>query len=140
MRRSHCLAGLLSVLTVTTLPAVAQNQATGGANVQEVIVTGSRIVRANLEAPTPVTIMDAGEIRATGITSIGDVLNDLPALRGTFTSANSTRFIGTAGVNHLDLRGLGPERTLVLVNGRRHVSRSDPPSGDGHANRAPAVR
>lgn len=122
MRISKILFALASgvVAAVSAKPAAAQEP-----EVQEVIVTGSRIVRTNLEAPTPVTTLDAQEIRATGVTSIGDVLNDLPALRGTFTSANSTRFIGTAGVNHLDLRGLGPERTLVLVNGRRHVSGTD---------------
>jgi outer membrane receptor protein involved in Fe transport len=93
--------------------------------IQEVIVTGSRIVTQNLEAPTPVTSLSGEELFSTGVTSVGDVLNDLPALRGTFTSANSTRFIGTAGVNFLDLRGLGTPRTLVLVNGRRHVAGTD---------------
>ena len=47
---------------------------------------------------------------------------ELPQLRGNFTLANSGRFIGTAGVGRLDLRGLGTDRTLVLINGRRHVS------------------
>ncbi|MGQ7367999.1 TonB-dependent receptor plug domain-containing protein, partial [Streptococcus suis] len=54
----------------------------------------------------------------------GDALNSLPALRSTYSQANSTRFIGTTGLNLLDLRGLGVSRTLVLVNGRRHVSSS----------------
>jgi outer membrane receptor for ferrienterochelin and colicin len=53
------------------------------------------------------------------------MLNELPAIRSTFSSSNSTRFIGTAGLNFLDLRGLGTTRTLVLVNGRRHVSSSE---------------
>ena len=58
----------------------------------------------------------------TGATSIGDTLNQLPALRSTFSQSNSTRFLGTSGLNLLDLRGLGTQRTLVLVNGRRHVA------------------
>ena len=52
---------------------------------------------------------------------MGDLLNDLPALRSTFSQSNSSRFLGTTGLNLLDLRGLGTQRTLVLVNGRRHV-------------------
>ncbi|HEX4736475.1 MAG TPA: TonB-dependent receptor [Allosphingosinicella sp.] len=59
-----------------------------------------------------------------GQASIGDALNDLPSLRSTFSQQNSGRFIGTAGQNFLDLRGLGTTRTLVLVNGRRHVTAS----------------
>ena len=127
MRISSFSSAFLFGLTAAATIAAAQDRATSQNQdvVQEVIVTGSRIIRTNLEAPTPVTTLDIGEIRSSGVTSIGDVLSDLPALRGTFTTANSTRFIGTAGVNHLDLRGLGQERTLVLVNGRRHVSASE---------------
>src|SRR5262245_51523459 len=66
--------------------------------VEEVVVTGSRIAHGNVEAATPVTELTADQLLSSGVTSIGDTLNDLPALRGTFTSANSTRFIGTAGV------------------------------------------
>ncbi|WP_350669188.1 TonB-dependent receptor plug domain-containing protein, partial [Pseudoalteromonas sp. TB6-MNA-CIBAN-0076] len=47
-----------------------------------------------------------------------------PALGNTYSMANSGRFIGTAGLNILDLRNMGTDRTLVLVNGKRHVSSS----------------
>ena len=67
---------------------------------------------------------DAEELPNQGQASIGDALNDLPSLRSTFSQQNSGRFIGTAGNNFLDLRGLGTTRTLVLVNGRRHVTAS----------------
>ncbi|HEU4781158.1 MAG TPA: TonB-dependent receptor plug domain-containing protein, partial [Steroidobacteraceae bacterium] len=87
----------------------------------EVVVTGSRIARPNLESPVPVTTISGEELFQTGNTSIGDLLNDLPALRSTFSQSNSSRFLGTTGLNLLDLRGLGTQRTLVLVNGRRHV-------------------
>ena len=72
----------------------------------------------------PVTSVSAVELTQTGNISLGDLLNDLPALRNTFSQANSTRFVGTAGVSFLDLRGLGTPSTLVLQNGRRHVSAS----------------
>ena len=84
-------------------------------------ITGTRIRRPNLESPLPVTSISGTEFFETGQTSVGDTLNDLPALRSTFGQANSTRFLGTSGLNLLDLRGLGTVRTLVLVNGRRHV-------------------
>jgi outer membrane receptor protein involved in Fe transport len=104
------------------MPAFAQDE-TGAAAAEEsvIIVTGSRIVRPNLVSPIPVTSITAADISRTGQTAIGDVLNDLPSLRSSFSQSNSTQYIGTAGLNLLDLRGLGTERTLVLVNGRRHI-------------------
>lgn len=86
-----------------------------------IIVTGTRIRTPNLDSPVPVTSITGEEIFATGQVSVGDVLNELPALRSTFSQQNSTQFLGTGGLNLLDLRGLGTNRTLVLVNGRRHV-------------------
>ena len=56
--------------------------------------------------------------------NIGEVLNELPSLANTFSLGNSGQFIGTAGLNILDLRGMGTDRTLVLVDGKRHVSSS----------------
>jgi outer membrane receptor protein involved in Fe transport len=99
----------------------AQEKPADEKSMEEVIVTGSRIARPNLDAPVPVTSVTAEELFQTGGTSIGDLLNDLPALRSTFSQSNSSRFLGTTGLNLLDLRGLGTQRTLVLVNGRRHV-------------------
>jgi outer membrane receptor for ferrienterochelin and colicin len=86
----------------------------------DITITGSRIRRPNLESTVPVTSVGGEEFFQTGQVSIGDVLNELPALQSTFSQSNSTRFLGTAGLNLLDLRGLGTQRTLVLVNGRRH--------------------
>ena len=87
----------------------------------QITVTGSRIRRPNLELPLPVTSVGGQEFFQTGNVSVGDKLAELPSIASTFTQANSTRFLGTAGLNLLDLRGLGTARTLVLVNGRRHV-------------------
>jgi outer membrane receptor protein involved in Fe transport len=87
----------------------------------EIIITGTRIRRPNLESAAPITTVAGDEFFQTGQVSIGDVLNELPQLRSTFSQQNSTRFLGTRGLNLLDLRGLGTQRTLVLVNGRRHV-------------------
>ncbi len=89
---------------------------------EEILVTGSRIRSPGLTSNVPVTAIGGEEIFEQGQTSIGDLLNELPALRSTFGQQNSGRFLGTTGLNLLDLRGLGPQRTLVLVNGRRHVA------------------
>lgn len=88
------------------------------------VVTGSRLTRPTLSSPTPLTSVNVTELTDRGSVSLGDSLNDLPSLRSTFSSGNSTRFIGTAGLNILDLRGLGTARTLVLVNGKRHITAS----------------
>lgn len=93
----------------------------GGQN--DVTVTGSRIRRPNITSNVPIVSVTADEI-ADGDPNVGDALNDLPSLRSTFSQANSTRFIGTTGLNVLDLRGLGTSRTLVVVNGRRHITGS----------------
>lgn len=87
----------------------------------EVTSTGSRIVREGAYAPTPVTVISGKDLLATGATNIGEALNQLPALASTYSLANSGAHIGTAGLNILDLRGMGANRTLVLVNGKRHV-------------------
>ena len=105
--------------------ATAQNQqdtGTSASDEQNIIVTGSRIRRPGVESPVPVTTIQGNEFFQTGSTSVGDVLNQLPALTSTFSQSNSTRFLGTSGLSLLDLRGLGTQRTLVLVNGRRHVA------------------
>ncbi len=117
-----------STLVITVAPAWAQqadpqtadNAADDDAGA--IVVTGSRIARPNLESTVPITTFQGEQFFETGNVSIGDSLNDLPALRSTFTQSNSTRFLGTAGLNLLDLRGLGTQRTLVLINGRRHVA------------------
>ncbi|MCL4409386.1 MAG: TonB-dependent receptor plug domain-containing protein, partial [Gammaproteobacteria bacterium] len=106
-------------------PALAQSTSDAEANAPERIqVTGSRILREGAIAPAPVTVISGDELMETGAMNIGEVLSRLPAMANTFTLANSGRSIGTAGVSLLDLRGMGTSRTLVLVDGRRHVAGS----------------
>src|SRR6185503_5958659 len=104
------------VTTSTTPVELATNTDTS------IVVTGSRIRRPNLDSPVPITSVSAQELTSRGEVSLGDALNQLPSLRGTFSQANSTTSIGTAALSILDLRGLGTARTLVLVNGRRVVT------------------
>ncbi|OOG59649.1 TonB-dependent receptor [Rhodanobacter sp. C03] len=105
--------------------ATAQDSATSKTKqLDTVTVTGSRISNPNVISPTPVSVLTSADIKATGAINIGDVMTTIPQLATTFTMGNSTRFIGTAGVQSQDLRNLGTDRTLVLVNGRRFVGAS----------------
>lgn len=89
------------------------------------VVTGSRITRPTLDSAVPLTSVTTDEVMGTGKVSLGDALNDLPSLRSTFSSGSTARNIfSSSGLSLLDLRGLGTDRTLVLVNGRRHVTSS----------------
>lgn len=101
-------------------PAFAQEPADSEPS-DIIIVTGTRIVSPNLESAIPVTSVGGDQFFQTGKISVGDILNELPAMRSSFNMQNSTRFLGTAGLSLLDLRGLDTMRTLVLQNGRRHV-------------------
>jgi outer membrane receptor protein involved in Fe transport len=103
------------------IPATQANNVTSSPSDQGIVVTGSRIRRPNLESVVPVTSIQGEQFFQTGQTSVGDALNDLPQLRSTFAQQNPGLGIGIAGLNLLDLRGLGTVRTLTLVNGRRHV-------------------
>ena len=87
-----------------------------------ITITGSRIRKPNLTSSIPVTSLQGEQFFQRGQTNVGDALNDLPQLRSTFAQQNPGLGIGIAGLNLLDLRGLGTVRTLVLVNGRRHVA------------------
>lgn len=124
---SRTLLAIGIALSLTSVsPAIAQDQSDAGAvkTLEQVDVTGSRIPREGFITPSPVTVLNAEDIKLSGFITIGDLLNQLPQLATTFSLSNSSRFIGTVGLNLLDLRGLGTDRTLVLVDGRRHVGSS----------------
>ncbi len=86
------------------------------------VVTGSRIRRPELTSSVPVINFSGDQIYKQSDNNLGEALNELPALRSTFAQSNPGLSLGVAGLNLLDLRGLGTVRTLVLVNGRRHVA------------------
>ena len=90
-----------------------------------IVVVGSRIARdPNIGAPAPVLSLDSEQLTKAGTPDVVDVLRDIPAL-STSTSAEGSIdgiFSESVGQSILNLRGLGANRTLVLVNGRRHVS------------------
>ena len=92
--------------------------------IEEIVVTGSRIRRTDLTAPSPLSVISAEQIAETGTVTIDSILNEMPQVMPGWT--NSSNFPGT-GTATVDLRGLGARRTLVLVNGKRYI----PTTGDG---------
>jgi outer membrane receptor protein involved in Fe transport len=98
-------------------PAPAADQAVA----PEIIVTGTRI-SGGFQTPTPVTVLTNERSRALVISNIGDALNQLPAFRPSAGPATQANIGGNVGSRLLDLRGLEPKRTLVLVDGHRFVS------------------
>ncbi len=114
-------AGPSVTTTADNLPEVGADGAEASDN-GTIVVTGSRIRRPNIDSGAPITTVSGAEFFQTGKVSVGDILNELPQLSTTFSQQQSTRFLGTRGLNLLELRDLGTQRTLVLVNGRRHVA------------------
>jgi iron complex outermembrane receptor protein len=110
--RYALLAGATAT-AVTALPAGAQEAST----ISEVIVTGSRILRQDYEATSPVFTLDADVLRDAGTPQLEQVLNQLPQLVPSITTTSNNPSLG--GQAQVDLRGLGTSRTLVLVDGGR---------------------
>lgn len=102
----------------------AYAQTADNAAVEEVVVTGSRVITNGFAAPTPVTVVTAEQMRATAPNSISDALNQLPQFKASY-SAQATGFGATANAGNggafANLRGLNPKRVLVLLNGQRVV-------------------
>ena len=114
---------LLSAAAMGAALQVAPSAAQDTEALDEIVVTGSRIPRANLTAPTAVTTIDAEVINQSGLINVADILRAVPSFGvSALSSANSNFLTTSAGVNTLQLRNLEEDRTLVLVNGRRYVS------------------
>jgi len=110
--RSALLLGAATAAAVSlTGSALAQQ-----ANVETVIVTGSRIPQVGIVSPSPVTMVGQGEMKLEGTTDVGTLLNNLPSV---FAGQTSGEGNGASGTVTVDLRGLGPSRTLVLIDGKR---------------------
>jgi len=111
-------------------PANAQNTV-----LDDVVVTGSRLAVPNEISISPVVAVGAADIEQTGVTRIEDLLNSLPQV---FAAQGSNVSNGSNGTAEVDLRGLGAQRTLVLVNGRR-LGPGDPGGGSASdLNQVPA--
>jgi iron complex outermembrane recepter protein len=119
-RRSE-VALIVGLLVASSASVQAADASDADSDLGEVVVTGSRIVRDGVTAPTPVTIVGTERIERLGATDIGAVLNTLPAFRASSSPQTSNIGPANAGMTQADLRGLSPVRTLVLVNGNRFM-------------------
>ena len=118
LRYSTAVVALLSIGTQVPQTAQAQSQS-AQIDVEQIIVTGSRIVRDGYEAPTPVSVLGADELNVMAVTNISEAVNRLPAFTNSLTTENSSAADMTGGVQNLNLRGINPNRTLVLIDGKR---------------------
>ena len=148
-RRSACCAALLmgampfaaaaqdAEPAEEVAPPVVDEAAPAPAD-QEIVVTGSRIARSGFAAPTPVTTIGRERLNEVAASNIGDVLAQLPSFRASSGPGTTQTTPGnTLGARILELRGIGPARTLVLVNGRRFVPTTA--QGTVDANYIPAI-
>tara|TARA_B110000503_G_scaffold32083_1_gene52039 strand:+ start:790 stop:3774 length:2985 start_codon:yes stop_codon:yes gene_type:complete len=112
---------LASALAATgvAMPAFAADDAI----IDEVVVTGTRIKRADLESASPVTVITRQEMENKGFTDVGQLLQRMPSMSG--SPIGTTTNNGGDGSVQVDLRGLGSVRTLTLVDGKRTVDGGD---------------
>jgi outer membrane receptor protein involved in Fe transport len=112
-------AGAAHAQQTIPVPAPAAPEASAE---DEVIVTGSRIRRDATNAPQPLIQLGREDLLNSGEANVIDYLADLPALQASFVAEDTVGgSLGTGGLSLLDLRNFGPGKTLVLVDGRRHV-------------------
>ncbi len=119
-------------LTSVSLLAVIAGSNTGWAgaapeaSVEEIVVTGTRVVRDGYEAPTPLTVVGVEALENAANANVADFVNTLPSLAGSQMPQTSQASVssGLAGLNTLNLRNLGSSRTLVLLDGQRSVASS----------------
>jgi outer membrane receptor protein involved in Fe transport len=108
-------AALLTGLASTEASAQSADRSTTSDSTQ-VVVTGTRIHRPNLKSNSPITSVDSKEIQIQGVTAIETVLNRLPQVTA---DANENVSNGSDGTANVNLRGLGSNRNLVLIDGQR---------------------
>lgn len=104
-------------------PAATQDTATEAQSNDDIVITGSRLITNGFAAPTPVTVLTADEIQRASPGDLTQAVAELPAFRGASSRPGDT-FVSpaTTGGVFLNLRGLGAQRTLVLLDSRRRVA------------------
>lgn len=103
--------------------AMAQDDAAADEVLEEIITTGSRIKRADLDSASPVTVLSRDDILSSGITDVGNIIQKMPSMSG--SPIGTTTNNGGNGAVLIDLRGMGTNRTVTLVNGQRMVDGGD---------------
>lgn len=122
------LAAAISGAILGTMATGVQAQASSddGAEIEQILITGSRIARDGYDMPNPVSVLNAEDIDAEAPGSVAEFAMTLPSIQGSSTASSSSGSLsaGRAGIAALNLRGLGTGRTLVLFDGQRSVASS----------------
>ena len=110
-----------AALAQTAQAQTAQAQTTQAQATEEIVITGTHIVRDGFEAPTPVSVVSVEQMQSSATGNVADYLNTLPALGSSMTPTTNMSDLKNAmvGINSLNLRALGASRTLVLMDGQR---------------------
>lgn len=140
--RAHLLAVALSIALAA--PAIAQETSATGpdpaadpaaepSTLDGIVVTGSRIKRASIEGPSPVVVISSEQIQREGFVTVSDALETLTQASG-FIENDLVGALGgfTPNGSPINLRGLGPNRTLLLINGRRATDYPFPYGGQSN--------
>ena len=112
------LAVIAAIPMFSSVQVLAADEA--AKSIEKIQVTGSRINRTDMETASPITVIGDDFIAKSGYTSVADVLSNQPSAAG--MSLGGTSNNGSGGSATVNLRGMGAQRTLVLLNGRRMVS------------------
>ena len=127
LKRNHLFGTtiLAGMIAATAAPAFAQTapsaQSEEAAQVEEVVVTGSRIRRDPTSSPTPLIQVQREQLLETGLSTVIDYLATIPALSNSQVPSDTVGSLNNGGLSLANLRTLGAGRTLTLVDGRRHV-------------------
>ena len=119
---------IIATMAFTATSVMAQAQSSGQqvaseAPIEEVVVSGTRIIRDGYSAPTPVTVVNQEQLQTSATGNIADYVNTMPAFFGSSTPESGAHSSSNAqaGLNILNLRNIGGVRTLVLIDGQRSV-------------------
>ena len=128
---------LVAALTLLVSPTSLAQEATeqSASEIEEMVVTGSRISRPNFSGTTPVVQVDADEVEFQGTVRVEDMMRNLPQV---WSNQNTGQSNGATGTATLNLRNLGDPRTLVLVNSRR-LPAGSPLGGGSDINQIPGA-
>lgn len=134
------LALTLGITTTAVLSAnaLAQQNTADDKKIERVEVTGSKIGRIGELSPTPVTVISGDMMIDAGITNVGELMSELPSAVAGLSPETSNNTVFASGLSQTALRGLGSNRTLVLINGRRFVG-SNPGNSAVDLNNIPAA-
>lgn len=114
---------ILTALAVSSVPGISYAVEAEDGIIEEVVVTGSRIKRGDSNSISPITVLTEEDLNASGNVTLENFIQDMPSVNGGDFGSGVNN--GNPGLASVSLRGLGPNRTLVLVNGKRFAAAAD---------------